>query len=76
MKLNEIIEKLGNAKTTVIGVVTMLVSILSALNIIGAEMGQEIASGLDLLYGNIVELGGIISGIALIFSKDTLVTTE
>ena len=75
MKLSEIIEKISNAKTTIMGVVTLAVSVLAGLNVIGADAGQELASGLDLLYGNVVELLGAISGIILIFSKDTLVET-
>jgi len=76
MKLKEFIERIASKKTTVMGLVTLVVSILSGLNLIGAEVGQELATGIDLLYGNIVELGGVLSGIILIFSKDTLVTTE
>ena len=74
--LKTFIEKIANAKTTVIGLVTLAVSLLAGLNIIGADAGTELATGIDLLYGNIVELLGAISGIVLIFSKDTLVTTE
>ena len=76
MKLKDLIDKIANKKTTVMGLVTLLVSVLAGLNVIGADAGQELATGIDLLYGNIVELGGVISGIILIFSKDTLVTTE
>ena len=76
MKLKDLIEKIANKKTTVMGIVTLLVSILSGLNVIGVDAGQALATGLDLLYGNIVELGGVISGIILIFSKDTLVASE
>jgi len=76
MKLKEIIAAIAEKKTTVMGIVTLLVSILSGLNIIGADAGLELANGIDLLYGNVVELGGIISGLILIFSKDSLVTSE
>lgn len=76
MKLKDIIEKISNAKTTIMGLVTLAVSVLAGLNVIGADAGQGLATGIDLLYGNIVELLGIISGIALIFSKDSLVTTK
>jgi len=74
--LKTIIEKIANAKTTVIGVVTLVVSVLMGLNVIGADAGTELAGGIDLLYSNIVELLGAISGIVLIFSKDSLVTSE
>jgi len=74
--LKTIIEKIANAKTTVIGVITLVVSVLMGLNVIGADAGAELSSGIDLLYGNIVELLGAISGIVLIFSKDTLVAAE
>ena len=76
MKLKEIIAKIANAKTTVIGVITLVVSVLTGLNVIGADAGAELASGIDLLYSNVVELLGAISGIALIFSKDTLIAKE
>ena len=76
MKLKEIIEKIANAKTTIMGVIALVVSVLAGLNVIGPDKGQELASGIDLLYSNVVELLGAISGIALIFSKDSLVTTE
>jgi len=76
MKLKEIIEKIANKKTTVMGLVTLIVSVLAGLNVIGADAGQELATGIDLLYGNVVELMGAISGIILIFSKDTLVASE
>jgi len=76
MKLKDIIEKIANKKTTVMGFVTLIVSVLAGLNVIGADAGAELASGIDLLYGNVVELLGAISGIILIFSKDSLVTTE
>jgi len=58
------------------GLITLAVSVLAGLNVIGADAGTELATGIDLLYGNVVELMGAISGIILIFSKDTLVTSE
>jgi hypothetical protein len=73
--MNKIIELLSNAKTTVIGIITLVVSVLVGLNVIGPDAGTDLSSGIDLLYGNIVELLGAISGIILIFSKDTLVET-
>jgi hypothetical protein len=76
MKLKDLIEKVANAKTTIMGIVTLVVSVLAGLNVIGADAGQELATGIDLLYSNIVELLGAISGIALIFSKDSLVTSK
>jgi len=74
--LKTFIEKIANAKTTVIGLVTLAVSVLAGLNVIGADAGAELATGIDLLYGNIVELLMAVSGIVLIFSKDTLVSAE
>ncbi len=76
MKLKDLIERISGAKTTILGLVTLVVSVLAGLNVIGADVGAELASGIDLLYGNVVELLGALSGIILIFSKDTLVTTE
>ena len=74
--LKTIIEKIANAKTTIMGVITLIVSVLAGLNVIGADAGTELSTGIDLLYGNVVELLGAISGIILIFSKDSLVTTK
>ena len=74
--MNAFIEKLSNYKTTIIGFVTLVASILAGLNVIGPDAGVELAAGIDLLYGNVVELLGAVSGLILIFSKDTLVTTE
>lgn len=76
MKLKEIIEKIANKKTTIMGLITLVVSVLAGLNVIGADAGQALASGIDLLYSNVVELLGAISGIVLIFSKDSLVSTK
>ncbi|MHC4752919.1 MAG: hypothetical protein ACYTFW_24020 [Planctomycetota bacterium] len=76
MKLKDLIEKIANKKTTVMGFITLIVSVLAGLNVIGADAGTELATGIDLLYGNVVELLGAISGIILIFSKDTLVSAE
>ena len=74
--MKDFIERIAGAKTTIIGVVTLIVSVLAGLNVIGADVGAELATGIDLLYGNVVELLGAISGILLIFSKDSLVTAE
>ena len=76
MKLKEIIEAIAEKKTTFMGIVTLVASVLAGLNIIGSDVGAELATGIDLLYGNIVELLGAVSGLILIFSKDTLVTAE
>jgi|LGOV01.1.fsa_nt_gb hypothetical protein len=76
MKLKEFIERIASKKTTVMGIVTLVVSVLAGLNIIGADVGVDLSTGVDLLYGNIVELLGAVSGLILIFSKDTLVTAE
>ena len=70
-----LIDRLKSAKTTIIGIVTLVTSVLVGLNVIGADAGSELSSGIDLLYGNIVELLTGIAGIILIFSKDSLVET-
>jgi len=75
MKLKELALRIGNLKTTVIGIVTLLVSVLVGLNVIGPDAGTELSAGVDLLYSNIVELMTGLAGIILIFSKDTLVET-
>lgn len=73
MKLKELALRIGNLKTTVIGIVTLLVSVLVGLNVIGPDAGQELSTGIDLLYSNVVELMTGLAGIILIFSKDSLV---
>ncbi len=74
--LKDFIERISAAKTTIMGLVTIVVSVLAGLNVIGADAGTELATGIDLLYSNIVELLMALSGIILIFSKDTLVSSE
>lgn len=74
--LKNFIAKIANAKTTIMGFVTLIVSVLAGLNVIGADAGLELATGIDLLYGNVVELLGAISGLILIFSKDSLVSSK
>ena len=76
MKLKELAERIGNLKTTIIGVVTILVSVLVGFNVIGPDKGQELSSGIDLLYSNIVEIMTSVAGIILIFSKDSMVSSE
>jgi len=72
----DFIAKIANAKTTIMGFVTLIVSVLAGLNVIGADAGTELATGIDLLYGNVVELLGAVSGLILIFSKDSLVSSK
>ena len=74
--MKDFIERIAGAKTTIVGLVTLVVSVLAGLNVIGADVGAELATGIDLLYSNVVELLGAIFGILLIFSKDSLVTAE
>ena len=75
MKLKDLAERLGSLKTTIIGIVTVLVSVLVGFNVIGPDVGQDLGTGIDLIYSNIVEFMTGIAGIILIFSKDTMVST-
>ena len=50
MKLKELAQRIGNLKTTIVGIVTLLVSVLVGLNVIGPEAGTELSTGIDLLY--------------------------
>lgn len=70
MKLKAIIEKLANAKSTVMGIATMLGSILTTLNVVAAGAFEQGLAATGTLYDAIVALGLAISGVILLFSKD------
>ena len=68
--MKDFLERMTSYKTTIIGFVTLVVSVLTGLNVNGPDAGAVLAAGVDLLYGNVVELLGSITGLILIFSKD------
>jgi len=70
MKLKEIIERIKNAKSTVMGILTMLGSILTTLNVVAQGAFDAGLAATGTLYDAVVALGLAISGIILLFSKD------
>ena len=68
--LKKIIEKIANAKTTVMSVATMLGSLLVAVNVIAQGALTAGLSATGTLYDAVVALGLAISGVILLFSKD------
>jgi len=70
MKLKAIIERIANAKSTVMGIATMLGSVLTSLNVVAQGAFTEGLAATGTLYDAIVALGLAISGVILLFSKD------
>ena len=68
--LKNFFTRLANAKTTVMGIATMLGSILTSLNVIAQGAFTEGLAATGTLYDAVVALGLAISGIILLFSKD------
>ena len=68
--MKDLIERLKNYKTTIVGVVTALIAILVAFGVLGAEQGSQVPEQFTLTYDSIVQLLAAISGFILIFSKD------
>lgn len=71
MKLKDLIARLTSAKTTVMGVVTALLTVLVAVGVIGQDALTEGLTATGNLYEAIVVILGSISAIALVLSKDT-----
>ena len=70
MKLKAIFERIANAKSTVMGIATMLGSILTTLNVVAQGAFDAGFAATGTLYDAVVALGLAISGIILLFSKD------
>ena len=68
--LKKIIDKIKNAKTTVMSLASILGSILVTVNIIAQGVFEAGLSATGTLYDAIVALGLAISGVILLFSKD------
>jgi len=70
MKLKAIIERIANAKTTVMGFASMLGSVLTTLNVVAQGAFTEGLAATGTLYDAVIALGLAISGVILLFSKD------
>ena len=68
--LKNLFTRIGNAKTTVMGIATMLGSILTSLNVIAQGAFDQGLAATGTLYDAVVALGLAISGVILLFSKD------
>jgi len=74
--LKDLIARLTSVKTTVMGVVTALLTVLVAVGVLQQEDASEGTVALDQLYQGIIAVLGGISSIALIFSKDSSVVEK
>ena len=74
--LKDLIARLTSVKTTVMGVVTALLTVLVAVGVLQQEDASEGAVALDQLYQGIIAVLGGVSSIALIFSKDSTVVEK
>ena len=68
--LKKFIEKIANAKTTVMSLASILGSILVSVNVIAQGALEAGLGATGTLYDAIVALGLAISGVILLFSKD------
>lgn len=69
--LKDIIARITSAKTTVMGVITALLTVLVAVGVISQDGLTEGLSATGNLYDAILVILGSISSIALLFSKDS-----
>ena len=74
--LKDLIARLTSVKTTVMGVVTALLTVLVAVGFIQQEDASEGTVALDQIYQGVLALLGGVSSIALIFSKDSSVVEK
>lgn len=74
--LKDLIARLTSVKTTVMGVVTALLTVLVAVGVLQQDDASEGAVALDQLYQGVLAVLGGIASIALIFSKDSNVVEK
>jgi len=68
--LKKLIERLANAKSTVMSVATLLGSVMVTFNVIAQGALEQGLSATGTLYDAVIALGLAISGVILLFSKD------
>lgn len=74
--LKDLIARLTSVKTTVMGVITALLTVLVAVGVLKPEDASEGTVALDQIYQGVIALLGGVSAIALIFSKDSEVVEK
>ena len=74
--LKDIIARLTSAKTTIMGVITALLTVLVAVGVVTQDGLTEGLAATGNLYDAILVILGSISSIALLFSKDSSVVEK
>jgi len=69
--MKDFIARLASAKTTIMGVVTALLTILAAFNLASQDALAEGLAATGNLYDAVLVILGSISSIALVLSKDS-----
>ena len=69
--MDEFINRLTNWKTTIVGVSTAIIAILVTFGVVGSGESEDAVAQISTIWEGILAFLAGVSGLILVFSKDT-----
>ena len=71
IEMKDLIERLTSWKTTIVGAATLIIAVLVFFKVVQPENQGEAVAGISNFWDGIVQVMASVSGLILIFSKDS-----
>ena len=69
--MKDLIERLTSYKTTIVGIATAIIAVLSLLGYLAPEKKEVAETNVVTIYDSLLAVLGGVSGLILVFSKDS-----